>query len=74
LRGLNALWNLNLTDGALLEIAAQLGSDVPACLLSRTCWMEGRGERVTPLPPLPQFPLILINPGVAVPTGPYSQI
>jgi 4-diphosphocytidyl-2-C-methyl-D-erythritol kinase len=32
--------------------------------------MEGRGERVTPLAPLPQFPLILINPGVMVPTAP----
>ena len=70
LRGLNALWNLNLSQNALFEIAAQLGSDIPACLLSRPCWMEGRGERVTPLPALPKFPLILINPGVMVPTGP----
>jgi 4-diphosphocytidyl-2-C-methyl-D-erythritol kinase len=70
LRGLNALWNLHLSEDELVVIAAQLGSDVPACLLSRTCWMEGRGERVTPLPALPSFPLILINPGVMVPTGP----
>jgi len=70
LRGLNALWNLRYSEGELLNIAEQLGSDVPACLLSRPCWMEGRGERVTPLAPLPQFPLILINPGVMVPTGP----
>jgi 4-diphosphocytidyl-2-C-methyl-D-erythritol kinase len=69
LRGLNALWNLNLPQDELLNIAAQLGSDIPACLLSRPCWMEGRGERVTPLPALPKFPLILINPGVMVPTG-----
>ena len=70
LRGLNALWDLRLADDALLGIAAELGSDVPACLLSRSCWMEGRGERVLPLTPLPQFPLILINPGIMVPTGP----
>lgn len=70
LRGLNALWNLNLPEDALLGIAAELGSDVPACLLSRACWMEGRGERVSALAPLPQFPLILINPGVMVPTKP----
>jgi 4-diphosphocytidyl-2-C-methyl-D-erythritol kinase len=31
--------------------------------------MEGRGERVTAVPPLPQFPLILVNPGVMVPTA-----
>jgi 4-diphosphocytidyl-2-C-methyl-D-erythritol kinase len=70
LRGLNELWNLKLPEDALLGIAAQLGSDVPACLLSRPCWMEGRGERVLPLEPLPQFPLIMINPGIMVPTGP----
>ncbi|HEY4266437.1 MAG TPA: 4-(cytidine 5'-diphospho)-2-C-methyl-D-erythritol kinase [Micropepsaceae bacterium] len=69
LRGLNAYWNLGLAESALLEIAATLGSDVPACLLSRTCWMEGRGEHVREMPPMPQFPLILINPGVLVPTG-----
>jgi 4-diphosphocytidyl-2-C-methyl-D-erythritol kinase len=70
LRGLNELWDLHYSEEELLGIAAQLGSDVPACLLSRPCWMEGRGERVTPLAPLPQFPLILINPGVMVPTAP----
>jgi 4-diphosphocytidyl-2-C-methyl-D-erythritol kinase len=69
LRGLNQLWNRNLSQTELLGIAASLGSDVPACLLSRTCWMEGRGECVREVPPLPQFPLILVNPGVMVPTG-----
>jgi 4-diphosphocytidyl-2-C-methyl-D-erythritol kinase len=70
LRGLNAFWNLALSENDLLEIASSLGSDVPACLLSRTCWMEGRGEYVRELPPLPPFPLILVNPGILVPTGP----
>jgi len=69
LRGLNLLWNRNLSETQLLAIAASLGSDVPACLLSRTCWMEGRGEIVAKVPPLPQFPLILVNPGVMVPTA-----
>ncbi len=70
LRGLNAYWGLERSEADLLGLAASLGSDVPACLLSRPCWMEGRGERVTPLEPLPSFPLILVNPGIAVPTGP----
>jgi 4-diphosphocytidyl-2-C-methyl-D-erythritol kinase len=70
LRGLNAFWNLGLSESALLELAAMLGSDVPACLLSRPCWMEGRGERVHEVPALPNFPLVLVNPGVMVPTGP----
>ena len=70
LRGLNAFWNRNLTENELLEIASTLGSDVPACLLSRTCWMEGRGEFVKEVPPLPNFPIVLVNPGIMVPTGP----
>jgi 4-diphosphocytidyl-2-C-methyl-D-erythritol kinase len=70
LRGLDRLWELGTPEAVLLDLAARIGSDVPACLLSRPCWMEGRGERVKKLPALPQFPLVLVNPGVPVPTGP----
>jgi 4-diphosphocytidyl-2-C-methyl-D-erythritol kinase len=70
LRGLDRLWELGTQEDALLELAARIGSDVPACLLSQPCWMEGRGERVAKLPALSQFPLVLVNPGIAVPTGP----
>lgn len=70
LRALNELWRLDLPEAELLDIAAEIGSDVPACLLSSPCWMEGRGERVTRLAPMPPFEVVLVNPGVAVPTGP----
>ena len=68
LRGLNLLWGLGLCEERLLEIAIGLGSDVPACVLSRPCWMEGRGERVTLTPALPQVSAILVNPGVMLST------
>ena len=70
LRALNGLWRLDLSETELLDIAVEIGSDVPACLLSAPCWMEGRGERLTKLPAMPPFELVLVNPGVAVPTGP----
>jgi 4-diphosphocytidyl-2-C-methyl-D-erythritol kinase len=70
LRGLDRLWQLDAPEGALLDLAARIGSDVPACLLSQPCWMEGRGERVRKLPAFPQLPLVLVNPGLAVPTAP----
>jgi 4-diphosphocytidyl-2-C-methyl-D-erythritol kinase len=70
LRGLNGFWRLELPEDELLDIAAEIGSDVPACLLSSPCWMEGRGERVSKLGAMPPFELVLVNPGVAVPTGP----
>lgn len=46
----------------------RLGADVPVCLHSAPARMEGIGERVTPLPPLPALPLVLVNPGVGVST------
>jgi 4-diphosphocytidyl-2-C-methyl-D-erythritol kinase len=70
LRALNRLWQLDLSEEELLDIAAELGSDVPACILSSSCWMEGRGTHVTKLASMPPFELVLVNPGVAVPTGP----
>ncbi len=69
LRGLAELWGLKIPAAELHEIAASLGSDVPVCLYSRSCWMEGRGERVTPIGHVPELPAVLVNPGIAVPTG-----
>ena len=69
LRGLNALWSLNRSEDELLEIARGLGSDVPACLLARPCWMEGRGEHVRATPKLPPLEMVLVNPGVLLPTA-----
>jgi 4-diphosphocytidyl-2-C-methyl-D-erythritol kinase len=68
LRGLNLLWGLNRPESELLDLAAEIGSDVPACLLSRPCWMEGRGEQITRTPALPNMAAILVNPGVVLPT------
>ncbi len=69
LRGLNALWSLGRSEDDLVELARTLGSDVPACVLARPCWMEGRGEQVFATPPLPPLEVILVNPGVLLPTA-----
>ncbi len=70
LRGLKELWGLQLSGDALRAIAETLGSDVPVCVESTSAWMEGRGERVTPAQGVAGAALVLVNPGVAVPTGP----
>ncbi|MFC2066796.1 4-(cytidine 5'-diphospho)-2-C-methyl-D-erythritol kinase [Chloroflexota bacterium] len=64
LLGLNKLWELDLTREKLLELAAQLGSDVSFFLHGGTVMAEGRGEIVTPLPPLPTMWAVLIVPDV----------
>ncbi len=69
LRGLAKLWHLAPTNDELCLIGETLGSDVPVCIAPRPQFMEGRGEKVTVLPPLPELPIVLVNPGVGVPTG-----
>ena len=51
------------------EEALPLGADVPVCLQApRAARMEGIGERVTALPGLPPAALVLVSPGLHVPT------
>lgn len=69
LRLLARLTGVEDTPG-LMAIAAELGSDVPACLLGRASLGRGRGEALTPLDGLEPLPALLVNPGVAVATGP----
>lgn len=69
LRGLVHLWNLDVEEAQLLDIAAGLGSDVPVCVKSEPAWMEGRGEILTPATPIPDMPIVLVNPRVEVQTG-----
>ena len=62
--GLNRLWELNLSQERLLKLAAELGSDVAFFLHGGTVLMEGRGEVVMPLPPLPEVWFVLVVPRV----------
>ena len=62
LRGLNRLMRLGLSSAELAEIGARVGSDVPYCVRGGTALAEGRGERLTPLPPLPRCHVVLCKP------------
>ena len=64
LRGLNELWGLGLSKERMLDLAAQLGSDVVFFLDGGTALAEGRGEVITPLPPLSPMWVILVVPDV----------
>ena len=57
---LNRLWNLQLSLAEQRRLAAALGSDVPFFLTGGTALGTGRGERITPLPPLPQYWVVLV--------------
>ena len=73
LRALTRLWELPISDEELARIASGLGSDVPVCLAGKASWMEGRGERVTAADGVPGVAAVLVNPRVAVPTGPVFK-
>ena len=62
LLGLDRLWGLELAEGELKELAAQLGSDVPFFLTGGTALVEGRGERVSNVKTPPTFWLVLAFP------------
>jgi 4-diphosphocytidyl-2-C-methyl-D-erythritol kinase len=70
LRGLDRLWRLGLPNAKLSALAARLGADVPRCLGQRPCLASGVGEKLERAPPLPDCGLLLVNPGVALPTPP----
>ena len=45
----DALWQTGATREELLELAAELGSDVPFCLVGGNAIGTGRGERLSPV-------------------------
>lgn len=57
--------------GGSMQIAATLGADVPACLLSRTARGEGRGDEIEPveIAGLSSTPVLLVNPDIPLATG-----
>lgn len=60
----DALFGLGTPRAALLEVAAQLGSDVPFCLLGGTAMGLGRGELVTPVMTRGQYWWVVVpDPG-----------
>ena len=74
LRGLARLWGLGPERADdIQETALSLGADVPVCLHARAAYMAGIGEALSAPPPLPPCGVLLVNPGVPVPTGPSSR-
>lgn len=65
LRALARLWSAPLPAAAAV---LALGADVPVCLAGRPVRMQGVGECLTPLPPLPTVWLVLVNCGQPVST------
>lgn len=68
LRALNKHYNNPFSVFALAELGAQVGSDVPFCVVCGTCMVEGRGERLRVLPDIPQCIFVVVKPEFSVST------
>ena len=68
LRALNRHYGNPLSVFALAELGAQVGSDVPFCVLCGTAMVEGRGERLRKLPDLPDCIFVVVKPEFSVST------
>ena len=69
IRGINRLFNLRLTTEEMCDLGAEIGSDVPFCIVGGTCLATGRGEKLKRLADLPSIPLVLIKPRGSIPTA-----
>lgn len=69
LKGLNRLWNLQLTADQLAELGAKIGSDVSFCVYGGTALATGRGEKIQELPSPPNCWIILAKPSIGVSTA-----
>ena len=68
LRALNRHYGAPFSILALAELGAQVGSDVPFCVLCGTAMAEGRGERLRKLPDMPDCIFVVVKPEFSVST------
>ena len=68
LRALNRHYGNPLSIGALAELGARVGSDVPFCVVGGTCMCEGRGEKLRKLPDMPDCIFVVVKPQFSVST------
>ena len=68
LRALNQRAGEPFSPKELARLGERVGSDVPYCVLGGTALAEGRGEVLTPLPPLPRCWVVACKPDFPIST------
>ena len=68
LRALNQRVGDPFSPKELARLGERVGSDVPYCVLGGTALAEGRGEVLTPLPPLPRCWVVACKPDFPIST------
>lgn len=68
LRGLNEIFGEPLSERQLLDIAVQVGADVPFCLVGGTKLCRGIGEQMSDFPEAKGI-FVVVKPDFSCPTG-----
>lgn len=69
LKGLNQLWNLNLSYKELKKIGVKIGADIPFCIKGGTAHAKGIGEKLIKLNGFSNKMVLLANIGVPISTA-----
>lgn len=73
LKACNLLYELHLSQEALMEYGMRLGADVPFCIMGGTALAQGIGEQLTRLEGMPDCYILIAKPPVDVSTGEVYQ-
>ena len=68
LKAVNELFDLNISEERLLEIGANIGADIPFCIMGGTVLASGIGEKLKRLKPLPRIKLLIVKPRIGLST------
>lgn len=69
IKGLNIMWNLNLTVEEMCHLGMQIGADIPFCIMGDTCLAEGIGDKVTELNQFTWDNILVIKPEFSMSTA-----
>lgn len=66
---INDIFELNISKKELMEMAVELGADIPYCIMQGTALSEGIGEVLTKLPDFDGVTVLIAKPPIEVSTG-----
>ncbi len=65
---INNMFRLKIPTSRLMELAVEIGADVPYCIMRGTALAEGIGERLTRIDPMPECRILVAKPPINVST------
>jgi 4-diphosphocytidyl-2-C-methyl-D-erythritol kinase len=68
LKALNFMWNLNIEDLKLKELAATLGSDIPFCIDGGAALATNKGEKLKKVNSLENVWVLISKPSISIST------